>query len=100
MPKKYVHPFEGGKVTKGITKKHRPLIWECMLGTVYARRAGDDVATYFDYKIEEARKFVDLARYTDLRICRNPDPFYRDQSYGPTCPKSKQLALWGIPLKD
>lgn len=64
---KPAHPFAGGRKAKP-TKSHRPAIWECMLGTVYA---SDGTETrYFDYRWDDAREFagVLLDGSQDLRI--------------------------------
>ncbi len=39
------------------TLKHRPAVWECMLGTVYAMNAAGD-CQYFDYDWPAALKFA------------------------------------------
>jgi hypothetical protein len=41
----------------GPTKKHRPAIWECMLGTVFAMNDKGEIK-YFDYRYDEARAFA------------------------------------------
>jgi len=51
------------------TLKHRPAIWECMLGTVYAMNNERDIR-YFDYKWEDAIKFAGIAKERDIRIYR------------------------------
>lgn len=88
-------PFQGGKKTKSITTRHVPLMWENMLGTVYARlpqaRTEDDTQ-YFDYNWIDARKYAQLDQCSDLRIVRCP------KSYGePEMPRKGQWVLWGIP---
>ena len=84
---KLVSPFEGGRKTTRVTKKHKPLVWEKLLGTVFASRAGDKRVTssnveYFDYDWEAARRYAGVDQCTDLRIAANL----------PT--------LWGIPPAD
>ena len=59
------HPFAGAKVYKSYTKEHEPLIWENMLGTVYAK------GEYFDYDYKAAHKHAGVhTDYEDLRVCR------------------------------
>lgn len=48
------------------TKKHRPAVWECMLGTVYAMNDAGEIR-YFDYKQEEALKFAGVTEDRDPR---------------------------------
>ena len=45
------------------TQKHRPAIWEAMLGTVYAMNDAGEVK-YFDYKWDEAAIFAGLGGLT------------------------------------
>jgi hypothetical protein len=65
------HPFAGGRKALP-TERHSPVIWECMLGTVYARNPDGEVR-YFDYRWDEARAFafgdIDPADL-DLRIAK------------------------------
>ena len=88
---KVKHPFEGGRKTTSITKKHRPLIWENMMGTVmakhYARRGEPE---YFDYKWDAAREYAGVDECSDLRICKSPESY---QGW----PEKGKMALWGIP---
>ena len=59
------HPFAGGKKKPNITLKHRRLIWECMLGTVYALDPLDKdinrTEKYFDYDYAAARLHAKVA---------------------------------------
>lgn len=83
------HPFEGAS-RKPPTNKHRPAIWECMLGTVYAQNDAGEVK-YFDYRWDEARAFAGVAPDRDPRVakaataggqwkyCRLPDSLRRSQ---------------------
>ena len=88
------HPFASGKKTAGVTIKHRPLIWECMLGTVYAMDwTTKDInakGEYFDYDYTKAHHHAKVAQCTDLRVCRVKKPVQGGPSYG-------KLALFGIP---
>lgn len=49
------------------TKKHRPAIWESMLGTVKAMSSKREIR-YFDYDYEAAKEFAELGE--DLRAYR------------------------------
>jgi hypothetical protein len=81
------HPFAGGKKKPNITQKHRRLIWECMLGTVYALDPLDkDInreEKYFDYDYAAAHAHAKVSQCTDLRICK-------PRGY-------RKFSLWGIP---
>lgn len=87
--KKITHPFQGGVRQRSYTLRHRPLIWECMLGTVYAARQADQQPRYFDYDWAAARLYAGVDSATDLRIC----PARRSYQSGPT---QGRLALCGI----
>lgn len=81
------------------TLKHRPAIWECMLGTVYAMNDDGDIK-YFDYDYDAAMEFagIDLDEPVDdydLRTAKPP----RRVRYGHgrnTCPEpsQNQKVLW------
>jgi hypothetical protein len=89
------HPFKGARKAKP-TKQHRPVIWENMLGTVYAASPEGEVR-YFDYRWDEAREFAGITTDTpDLRLARpkqvTPYPVsYFRNSDGP---RWNQLVLW------
>lgn len=56
------------------TRRHRPAVWECILGTVYAMNEAGE-CRYFDYNYEDAFAFagVDMGNATgDNRINRVP----------------------------
>lgn len=84
------HPFAGARKCATVTKKHRPLIWECMLGTVYAKDPVTKKVKYFDYDWDAARAYAQVAQCTDLRTSKVA---YSYQGY----PDKGKLALWGIP---
>ena len=66
---KALKEFAGVKARKmKPTKKHRPAIWECMLGAVYA--SDGKRARYFDYDLDAARKFAGVDKAKDIRIFR------------------------------
>jgi len=62
------HPFEGA-VKKKHTKKHRPAVWECFLGTVFALNDQGE-CKYFDYDWDKARKFAGVSKDRDPRLSR------------------------------
>lgn len=71
------------------TKKHRPAIWEGILGTVYAMNSKYEVR-YFDYNHEAAKEFAELGE--DLRV-------YRAEGgvrYGPIAMKKGKWVLWAL----
>lgn len=54
------------------TRAHRPALWECMLGTVYAMNAAGE-ARYFDYDYEAAQAFAGVDQPgADPRVARVP----------------------------
>lgn len=91
------HPFEGGRLTASVTRKHRRLIWENLLGTVNACDPLTGEEKYFDYDWNGARAFARVTQCTDLRLCSpafgptriTPGGAYRRQHAKP--------ALYGIP---
>ena len=92
---KPVHPFKGGR--KAVpTLKHRPVIWECMLGTVYAASPSGEVK-YFDYDWDGAREWAAITEDSDLRLAR-PSRVrdYPVRYYGDRGPSHNQLVLWAV----
>jgi hypothetical protein len=88
------HPFHGARKAKP-TKQHRPVIWENMLGTVYAASPEGEVR-YFDYRWDDAREFAGITDASDLRLARpkqvTPYPvsyFHHDNG-----PRFTQWVLW------
>ena len=53
--------------TKKPTLQHRPAVWECMLGTVYALN-DEGECRYFDYDHEGALAFAGVAGDIDVRL--------------------------------
>ena len=51
------------------TKKHRPALWECMLGTVEAVN-DEGVVKYFDYNFKEALEYAGVSWDRDPRQSR------------------------------
>ncbi|QDK02561.1 hypothetical protein PP304_gp124 [Gordonia phage Phendrix] len=51
------------------TQKHTPVMWEGILGTVYAV-SPEGVVRYFDYDWDAARAHVALSDDADVRIAR------------------------------
>lgn len=88
-----VHPFKGGR--KAVpTKRHKPVIWECILGTVYAANPAGEVK-YFDYDWDGAREWAAITPDSDLRVAKMPrDRRYR--YYGDAGPSVFQLILWAV----
>jgi hypothetical protein len=73
------------------TRKHRPAIWENMLGTVYARNDKGETR-YFDYKHKEAIEFSGVEGAQDARLCNNIASL--DRRKGLNEPRLGQLVLW------
>ena len=88
MAKRVTDVWAGGKATRGITQKHRALLWENMLGTVRSRNPDGEVR-YHDYDYEAAHAWIELDKYTDLRVCRAK---YETQDG----PRAGRFALYGI----
>lgn len=96
MTRRARHPFEGGKRTSGVTRRHVPLVWECMLGTVEARNPETGEEKYFDYDWDAAREFAQVEKASDLRIFAKP--------YGPVfitpggqwVRRRERVRLWGV----
>lgn len=72
------------------TKKHRPAIWESMLGTVKAMNSKREIR-YFDYDYEAAKEFAELGE--DLRVYRADRTLNYDGRLENYISKS-QLVLW------
>ena len=84
-----VSPFANAPVKKSYTREHKPLIWEAILGTLFAKGADDHKAKYFDYDYEKAHEHVQLQNYEDLRVCRVKDSY---QGW----PQPRKWALFGV----
>ena len=67
------------------TLKHRPAIWECMLGTVFAMNDEREIK-YFDFKWKDALEFAGVKNKQDIRVFKNVV-----HAKGP---RTKQIALW------
>ena len=52
------------------TLNHRPAIWECMLGTVYAMNE-EGVTEYFDYDWDDAKQHAGIPDKKDIRLFKN-----------------------------
>ena len=77
------------------TRGHRPAVWECMLGTVYALNDKREVR-YFDYDHKAALAFAGVDRPdADLRLHRigQYDPVYSWADNGDS-PRRGKLVLW------
>ncbi|MHA1253612.1 MAG: hypothetical protein ACTSRP_26800 [Candidatus Helarchaeota archaeon] len=70
------------------TKNHVPVIWECMLGTIFA--VDGKVIRYVGYNYDLAKKYV-LANCSDFRIWR-----YKQHNNSDIKPRYNQLVLWAI----
>lgn len=96
--RKVPHPFAGGVKHSRVTAAHVPLVWENMLGTVYARSPKGEVK-YFDYDWDAAHAHADVSKAQDLRIFRVPKAAsttgYKHGG-GMDRPRRGQLALWGV----
>lgn len=75
------------------TLKHRPAIWECMLGTVYAMNEARE-SKYFDYDHDAARKWAGVADKTDIRVYRNREPWRWSDGESAGDPQVGRLVLW------
>lgn len=78
------------------TQKHQPVIWEGILGTVYAASPAGEVR-YFDYKWDDARAFAGIGPDSDLRIGRiSQISPHGIAYYGGKGPSHRQWALWAV----
>jgi hypothetical protein len=79
------------------TKNHRPAIWECMLGAVYAMNDFGDVK-YFDYRYEDALEWAGMNnanRDLDTRVFRNKKRCtYTNGKMSHAEPSFNQHVLW------
>lgn len=73
------------------TKSHRPALWECMLGTVYAMNAKGEVR-YFDYKVGEAIAFAGIKDADDVRVYKVKELVETDGE--PEHSLRNQTAVW------
>lgn len=81
------------------TLKHRPALWECMLGTVYAMNE-QGVTRYFDYDWKAAIKWAGISDTSDARLARHK----RRVTFSRTGdsidePSFNKLVLWVIDTK-
>lgn len=76
------------------TKSHSPLVWENMLGTVYARNPSGKVE-YFDYNWDAAHRFANVAGASDLRVSRHKTRSGRAYD-GEGSPRNRQMVLYGV----
>lgn len=72
------------------TQKHVAVVWEGMLGTVYAKRAGENKAKNFDYDWEGAAEYVGLENAEDIRIWKNK----KRSRYDTNTPRVGQSCVW------
>lgn len=84
-----VNPLSLG-AQKPPTRKHRPLVWENMLGTVYA--TDGQTVRYFDFDWDAALAFAGVPDATDLRSARNPHAF----RVGDHTVDARRFVLWGV----
>lgn len=96
-----VAPFAGARTAKP-TKKHRPVVWEAMLGTVYAMDPTGTVR-YFDYDVAAAHRWAGVTEdraALDLRVSRwTPahDMFrWHNGRAAATQPHVSQWVLWSL----
>ncbi len=75
---------------------HRPAVWDCVLGTVYALN-DDGECKYFDYDLKGALEFAGVAPDRDPRAYRlGHDRAYRYVTKGATegNPRVGNMVLW------
>jgi len=51
------------------TRRHRPAVWEAILGTLYAQSPSGEIR-YFDYNYNDAFSFAGISTAEDIRISR------------------------------
>lgn len=74
------------------TQKHRPAVWEMMLGTVYAMN-DDGETKYFDYKWDDAVAFSGATQERDPRWAKK-NKRVRYSRDGVNEPRYGQKVLW------
>jgi len=83
------------------TKQHKPVIWECMLATLYAAKLlpdGKHEVQYFDYDWDAAFKFAGLTKHgsydpaLDTRLAKTKGSWWY-----PDGPGRGKLCLWSLP---
>lgn len=74
------------------TKRHRPAIWENMLGTVFACNPSGQVK-FFDYDYDGAVAWAGLTSDSDPRVAKVPAGV-RYVSDGTVAPRAGKVALW------
>lgn len=77
------------------TKSHRPAVWECMLGTVYALNAEGE-CRYFDYDHEAALAFSGVTLPgAEPRVARVKEPKgWIRKGATDANPRRGRLVLW------
>ena len=76
------------------TKKHRPAIWEGMLGTVYAMNEAGETK-YFDYDWDDAKAHAGIPDKTDIRLYRHREHIrYSNGADIMSDPQMGKLVLW------
>jgi len=70
------------------TKKHTAVVWEGMLGTVYAKKDGK--VKNFDYDWKGAAEYVGLENAEDIRIGK----YDRNDPYNDNTPRKNQTCVW------
>lgn len=88
--------FGGARQHKSKTKKHIPLLWHCMLGTICAMDPQTLIPKYFDYDYDAAKSYARLNQCTDLRVVKFQKKFDSFQELGDFTPRDGQKVLYGI----
>jgi hypothetical protein len=84
-------PFRGARKAKR-TLKHRPAVWEMMLGTVYASNGKE--TRYFDYDWDAAREFAGIREDEDQDLRLDKWPAHTSLRGNYTDPRTGQLVLF------
>lgn len=86
------HPFAGARKAKP-TQKHRPAIWEGILGAVYAMNDANQVQ-YFGHDWDGAREFAGVTEDRDLRLHRKNERVSYTGLGDDREPRQGQWVLW------
>lgn len=86
MTTKTRNPLRQGRRMRP-TLNHRPAVWECLLGTVYAMNDAGEVR-YFDFDYDAANEFAGVT------ADRDPRTFYCDAMSGDYRLPSFQTVLY------
>ena len=76
------------------TQRHRPAVWECLLGTVYAMNSEGEIR-YFDFDYAAAKAHAGVTPDSDPRLAKVKERVrYGNGADSSKEPRQGQTALW------